>query len=68
LIVINLIFTLAFASSISVGGHVGGLLGGIAAMFLLTRFRSVPALGNAGVVAVAVASVVIAYLKVRGYA
>ena len=68
LIVINLIFTLAFAGSISVGGHVGGLLGGIAAMFVLTRFRSVPALGNAGVVGVAVAAVVIAYLKVRGYA
>jgi len=67
LIVINLIFTLAFASSISVGGHVGGLLAGIAGMFLLTRFRGAPALGNAGVVAVAVASVVIAYLKVRGY-
>jgi membrane associated rhomboid family serine protease len=68
LIVINLIFTLAFASFISVGGHVGGLIGGVVAMFLLTRLRAQPALGAAAVAAVALASVVIAYFKVRGYA
>jgi membrane associated rhomboid family serine protease len=67
LIVINLIFTFAFAGSISVGGHVGGLIGGIVAMFLLVRFRAQTALGWAAIAAVAVASVIVAYLKVRGY-
>jgi membrane associated rhomboid family serine protease len=61
LIVINLIFTLVFANFISVGGHVGGLIGGVAAMFLLTTLRKWPALGTASLVAVGVISVVIAY-------
>jgi membrane associated rhomboid family serine protease len=69
LIVINLIFTFALSSFISVGGHVGGLLGGIAIMSLLTQVqvrRSV--LASVGVTAaVVVASVALAYVKTRGY-
>jgi membrane associated rhomboid family serine protease len=61
LIVINLVFTFAFARLISVGGHVGGLIGGVASMFLLLSFRGRPALGTAAVAAVGVVSVVIAY-------
>jgi membrane associated rhomboid family serine protease len=64
LIVINLVFTYAFANFISVGGHVGGLIGGIIAMFLVLTFRGRPALGTAALVAVGVASVVIAYAAV----
>jgi membrane associated rhomboid family serine protease len=35
LIVINLLFSFAYSSTISVGGHVGGLIGGAAAAYLL---------------------------------
>jgi membrane associated rhomboid family serine protease len=61
LIVINLVFTFGFASFIAVGGHIGGLIGGIVGMILLLTFRGRPALGAAGLVAVGVAAVVIAY-------
>jgi membrane associated rhomboid family serine protease len=61
LIVINLVFTFAFARLISVGGHVGGLLGGALAMWLLLQFRGRPQLGTAALVAVGVAAVVVAY-------
>jgi membrane associated rhomboid family serine protease len=74
LIIINLAlgFTL---SNISIGGHIGGLLGGAACMLALSQFGRghgaygrVGAIGIAGVVAVAALSVAIAYWKVRGYA
>ena len=66
LIVLNLAFTL-LVPGISIGGHVGGLIGGVVLMYALLRVgesarRS--ALVTAGVIA---ASVVIAYAKVRGY-
>jgi membrane associated rhomboid family serine protease len=74
LIVINLIFSFAL-SNISIGGHIGGLIGGIACMLALTRlgrvhgaYGRVGAVGIAGVVAVAAISVAVAYFKVRGYA
>ncbi len=74
LILINLIFSFSFAN-ISIGGHVGGLIGGILAMLAMSRFgRGHVAYGRPGVVGVAglivvgVASVVVAYWKVRGYA
>jgi membrane associated rhomboid family serine protease len=74
LIVINLIFSFAL-SNISIGGHIGGLIGGIACMLILTRFGRthgaygrIGAVGIAGIVAVAAVSVAIAYWKVRGYA
>ena len=74
LIVINLVISFTFPG-ISVGGHVGGLIGGALCMLALSRFGrghgaygrlGVP--GVAGVVAVGLLSVLIAYWKVRGYA
>jgi membrane associated rhomboid family serine protease len=38
LLVVNLIFTFAYAGSISVGGHLGGLAGGILAGLVLSGF------------------------------
>jgi membrane associated rhomboid family serine protease len=74
LIVINLALSFVL-SNISLGGHVGGLIGGAACMFALSRFgRGHGAYGRLGVteyvavVAVAALSVAIAYWKVRGYA
>jgi membrane associated rhomboid family serine protease len=74
LILINLVFSFTF-SNISVGGHIGGLIGGAACMLAISRFGRghgaygrIGALGLAGVAAVAVLSVAIAYWKVRGYA
>ena len=60
--------------NVSIGGHLGGLVGGIASMFVLTSFGGNAAYGRldlpriAGLVGVAVASVAIAYARVRGYA
>jgi membrane associated rhomboid family serine protease len=61
--------------NISIGGHVGGLIGGALTVLVLARFGQghavygrfdvVSALGLAGI---AVGSLAIAYLRVRGYA
>jgi membrane associated rhomboid family serine protease len=68
LIVLNLVFTFALASHISVGGHVGGLIGGIALMSLFHRFRRSQTLYVVGsAAAVIVVSVIVAYAKVRNY-
>jgi membrane associated rhomboid family serine protease len=73
-IVLNLVFTFSVAN-ISIGGHIGGLLGGAACAFGLSRFgRAHIAYGRAGVlgsatiIAVGVVSVLLAYWKTRGYA
>ncbi len=73
-IVINLALSFVI-SNISIGGHVGGLIGGILVTLSFANwgrghaaYGRVGLLGGAGLVAVAVASVVIAYFKVRGYA
>jgi membrane associated rhomboid family serine protease len=73
-IVLNLVFTFSVAN-ISIGGHIGGLLGGAACAFGLSRFgRSHIAYGRAGalgyvtIAAVGVVSVLLAYWKTRGYA
>ena len=66
LIVLNLIFTFA-VSNISVGGHVGGLIGGVVLMWLLVHTRRSAAQSIAATAAVVVASVIVAYAKVRGY-
>ena len=72
-IVLNLVFTFSI-SNISIGGHIGGLIGGAAAAFGLSRFgRAHIAYGRPGLIGVATmiaigaASFLIAYLKVRGY-
>ena len=74
LLVLNLIITFSFRGSISLGGHVGGLIGGILCMLAMTRFGRISAaygrpgvLGVAGAIAVGIVSVVVAYWKVRGY-
>jgi hypothetical protein len=71
--VINLVFSFTF-SGISIGGHIGGLIGGIVAALALTRFgRARLSYGRPGLVgvvaliAVGVVSVLVSYLKVRGY-
>ena len=73
-IVINLALSFAIAG-ISIGGHIGGLIGGILVTLAFANwgrghaaFGKVGVLGIAGIVAVAVASVAVAYFKVRGYA
>jgi membrane associated rhomboid family serine protease len=77
-IIAGLVFTLvpAFGSSgnISVGGHIGGLVGGILCALGLTRFgRGHAAYGRPGVLGVAtivlvgVASIAIAYWRVTSY-
>jgi hypothetical protein len=61
--------------NISIGGHIGGLLGGILVALGLTRFgRGHAAYGRTGVagivtiLGVGLASVLIAYWKAKGYA
>ena len=70
LIVINVAFSFAI-SNISIGGHIGGLVGGVLGGFALSRFgRGHMAYGRLGLVGVAalvaigVASVLIAYMKI----
>jgi membrane associated rhomboid family serine protease len=78
LIVLNLVITFAFSGfaigshvtglTISLGGHLGGLIGGFVLMMLMMRFRRNAlycVLSALGVIAVSVA---IAYFKTRGYA
>jgi len=69
LIVINLAFSFT-ASGISWGGHVGGLVAGIAGTLAFWQARKLrqPWLGWAALVAIGALSVAISYWKVRGYA
>jgi membrane associated rhomboid family serine protease len=75
LVVLNLVFTFAFARfGVSIGGHIGGLVGGVLAMLALTRFGRVHAaygrlgvVGIAGVVAVGAVAIAVAWARVRGY-
>jgi membrane associated rhomboid family serine protease len=67
LLVANLVFTFAFASFISVGGHLGGLAGGVLCMLALSRFgrghaaySRLGALGIASILAIGAASVALA--------
>lgn len=71
LLLMNLVFTFAFRGSISVGGHLGGLAGGMLAALALSRFGRGHAaygkpglVGIAGLVGVAVASLAISYVSV----
>jgi membrane associated rhomboid family serine protease len=74
LIAINLVFTFAIPN-ISVGGHVGGLIGGALSMLAFSRLGRTHGiygrpgmLGIAGVIAVGVAAVLVAYFRVQGLA
>jgi hypothetical protein len=68
------VFTFSI-SNISIGGHIGGLIGGALATLGLSRFgRGHVAYGRAGlvgiatIVAVGIASIGVAYWKAKGYA
>jgi membrane associated rhomboid family serine protease len=71
-VVLNIVFTFA-VSNISIGGHLGGLAGGILAMLALSVAGRHPIHGRLDVVsflsllAIAAGSVLLAYLRVRGY-
>jgi membrane associated rhomboid family serine protease len=69
LIVLNLAFSFAIPG-ISIGGHLGGLIGGTAATWVLvqTRYARSPVIGPALVVLIAFASVAVAYVRVENYA
>jgi membrane associated rhomboid family serine protease len=74
IIVINVIFTLTIPG-ISIGGHLGGLIGGAGATLALSHFgRRHPGygraslLGIAGVLIIGAVSVLVSYWKVRGIA
>ncbi|MDQ3067625.1 MAG: rhomboid family intramembrane serine protease [Actinomycetota bacterium] len=74
LLVVNLAFTFA-VPGISIGGHLGGLAGGALAILALSQFGNRSAVHSrfdlvsiGSLAAIGVASVAVAYLKVRGYA
>jgi hypothetical protein len=71
-LVLNFIFN-GVGGSISIGGHIGGLIGGILSTLAFARWGKGHAAygrlglaGVAGLIAVAVGSVAISYLRVRG--
>ena len=73
LVVINFAITLA-VPGISLGGHLGGFVGGIVCGLILSNFGRghaaygrLTAAGVVGLVGVGLASVFVAYMKVRGY-
>jgi membrane associated rhomboid family serine protease len=75
LIAFNLVLTFVLGSTanISIGGHLGGLAGGALSMLALSRLGRTHAiygrpgvLGAAGLVAVGLASVLVAYARVQG--
>jgi membrane associated rhomboid family serine protease len=73
IIALNLVFTL-FIPGISIGGHLGGLAGGALGVLALSRFGRGHAvygrpglLGVAGLVAIGIASVLVAYWRVQPY-
>jgi membrane associated rhomboid family serine protease len=77
-VLFNLAFTFTAGIAggyISIGSHVGGLVGGVLAVLAFSRwgrghavYGRVDALALAGLAGIALASVALAYLRVRGYA
>jgi membrane associated rhomboid family serine protease len=74
IIVINLVLTVSLPN-ISLGAHIGGLIGGAACALAMTRFGRVGAAygrpgvaGVAAMIVIGVASFAVAYWKAKGYA
>jgi membrane associated rhomboid family serine protease len=74
IIALNLVFTFAIPG-ISIGGHLGGLIGGAAGMLALSRFGRTHAVygrpgmvGIIGLLAIGIASIIVAYWRVAPYA
>ena len=74
LVLINLVLSFAI-SGISIGGHIGGLVGGALCTLVLSHFgrghaayTRVGLWGIAGVLGVGLLSIAVAYWRVRGYA
>jgi membrane associated rhomboid family serine protease len=69
LIVLNLVLSFAIPG-ISYGGHIGGLIGGIVGTIVIIearRFRGYETAATvAGLIAIGVLSIIVAYSKVKG--
>ncbi|HKT44218.1 MAG TPA: rhomboid family intramembrane serine protease [Gaiellaceae bacterium] len=73
-IVINLVLNLSYGGNISIGGHIGGLIGGILVTLAFASWRrgshrnlgGLTVEGALGLLVVAAGSIAIAYWKVRG--
>jgi len=73
-IVINLVLNLSYGGNVSIGGHIGGLIGGILVTLSFASWRrgrsrtigGVTPEGAVGLIVVAAASVAVSYWKVRG--
>jgi len=63
LVVFNLIFTFLIPG-ISIGGHIGGLIGGGLCALAFSSFRRSPTLATASIAAVGVVSVLVAFASV----
>jgi membrane associated rhomboid family serine protease len=78
LILINLVLNFAYngaGGNISIGAHIGGLIGGVLATLAFANwgrghaaYGKIGLVGGAGLVAITAASIAIAYWKVRGLA
>jgi membrane associated rhomboid family serine protease len=71
LIAVNLVFGFSVSSNIAIGGHIGGLIGGIASVLVLSRFgrghaaySRLGALGIAAVLGIGALSIALAFWTV----